>query len=170
MWSHLEIPVYYNPRPPEAALLSSYIWTLTAWRGFGVALPEPTRPTGPRRDGRGLQFPACLAEGRTAAGAGPGPGTATPASGRAGRSGGAELRWREKSSRMWRSWGEGVGGRWTRWRRGPPPPSPTRGGGPPGAGRRSCSATPAEARAEVWRSRRTWRPSFWPGVAARASP
>lgn len=117
---------------------------------------------------RGLQLPACPARVRDRRWAGP--GTATPVGSRAGRSGGAELRWRDKSSRMWRSWGEGVGGRWTRWRRGPPPPSPTRGGDPRGAGRRSYSATPAAARAEGWRSPRTWRPSSWPGAAARASP
>lgn len=89
---------------------------------------------------------------------GAGPGTATRASVEAGRSGGAELRWRKRSSRMWRSWGEGVGGRWIRWRRGPPPPSPTPGGGRHEADHRSCSATPAVARVEVWRSPRTWRP------------
>lgn len=104
--------------------------------------------------GRGLpQLPACPRE----AGSGwAGPGTATPVGSRAGDRAAPELRWRDRTP------GCGEAGRrregWTRWRRGPPPPSPTREGSPRGSRPPKLQRNSAAARAEGG-SPSTWRPS-----------
>lgn len=116
----------------ERALLFSLSLSLPRWSNPGARAQRTTTPGVP--------------QGRDGPWAGP---SATTAGGR------YRVESARPSSRMWSRWGGGVGGRWTRWRRGPPRRCPPRADGRPGAGPRSCSA--AGARGAAWRSRRIWQ-------------